>query len=147
MGEWGRLDLTGVSGKSVLSLAYLMTFGSVVGLSAYVWLLQVTTPAKVSTYAYVNPVVAVFLGWALAGEPVTGRTALAATVIILAVLMITTEKARGPQPGPRRQEVGEALRRDDLVLVPADTHPEVVREATHRPEVRHLDEDVADPPE
>jgi drug/metabolite transporter (DMT)-like permease len=91
-GEWQRLDPTAISASSVLSLVYLMTFGSVIGLSAYVWLLQVTTPAKVSTYAYVNPVVAVFLGWAFAGEAVTAHTVAAAVVIVVAVVLITTER-------------------------------------------------------
>jgi len=98
-GEWGRVDLAGVTPKSVMSLLYLMTFGSVIALSSYVWLLQVTTPAKVSTYAYVNPVVAVFLGWALAAEPISLRTLFAAAVIVTAVVLVTTE--RKPPPIPR----------------------------------------------
>lgn len=97
-GDWSRVDLAAVTAKSALSLLYLMTFGSVIALSSYVWLLQVTTPAKVSTYAYVNPVVAVFLGWALAGEPVTGRTIAAAVIIVAAVILITTERARAAAP-------------------------------------------------
>jgi drug/metabolite transporter (DMT)-like permease len=57
------------------------------------WLLRHTTPARASTYAFVNPVVAVFLGWALAGEPLSARTGLAAAVIVLAVALITTRSA------------------------------------------------------
>jgi drug/metabolite transporter (DMT)-like permease len=68
---------------------YLVTFGSIVGFTAYVYLLRTVSPAKVSTYAYVNPVVAVFLGWALAGEPVTMRTLVAAAIILGGVAMIT----------------------------------------------------------
>jgi drug/metabolite transporter (DMT)-like permease len=102
-GEWQRLDPTTISASSVLSLLYLMTFGSVIGLSAYVWLLHVTTPAKVSTYAYVNPVVAVFLGWALAGEAVTGHTVAAAVVIVISVVLITTER-------PVRRAVAPSVR-------------------------------------
>ena len=90
-GEWGRIDLAAVSTKSLLSLLYLMTFGSVVALSAYVWLLKVSTPSKVSTYAFVNPVVAVFLGWLLAGETLSPQTFVAATVIVASVVLITTE--------------------------------------------------------
>jgi len=93
-GEWGRIDPAAVSVRSAVSLLYLMTFGSVIALSAYVWLMQVSTPAKVSTYAYVNPVVAVFLGWVLAGETVTTRTLGGAAVIIASVVMITTERRR-----------------------------------------------------
>lgn len=93
-GEWHRLDLAAVSPRSILAVAYLVIFGSLVGFTAYIWLLRVTTPPLVATYAYVNPVVAVFLGWALAGEPVTARTLLAAGVIVGAVMMITTYRAR-----------------------------------------------------
>jgi drug/metabolite transporter (DMT)-like permease len=93
-GEWARLDLAAVSPKSFLAFAYLIAFGSLVGFTAYIWLLRVTTPARVSTYAYVNPVVAVFLGWALAGEPLTPRTLIAAAIIICAVVLITTYGAR-----------------------------------------------------
>ena len=105
-GEWGRLDPTGVSQRSVLSLAYLIVFGSIVAFAAYVYLLRVSTPAKVGSYAYVNPVVAVFLGWALADEPVTARTLAAAFVIITGVVLIvsrrqpSTHAAAGPdEPG------------------------------------------------
>ena len=87
-GEGARLDLQAVSARSLLSLAYLIVFGSLVAFSAYVWLLRVTTPARVSTYAYVNPVVAVFLGWAFAGEAVTLRIALATIAIVGSVALI-----------------------------------------------------------
>jgi len=89
-GEWARLDLGAVSLTSLVSFAYLIAFGSLVGFTAYIWLLRVSTPARVSTYAYVNPVVAVFLGWAFAGEPLTPRTLIAAAIIICAVVLITT---------------------------------------------------------
>ena len=93
-GEWHRLDLAAASPRSLLAVAYLVIFGSLVGFTAYVWLLKVSTPPLVATYAYVNPVVAVFLGWAFAGEPVTARTLLAAAVIVGAVVLITTYRAR-----------------------------------------------------
>lgn len=96
-GEWHRLDLAAASPRSLLAVAYLVIFGSLVGFTAYVWLLKVSTPPLVATYAYVNPVVAVFLGWAFAGEPVTARTLLAAAVIVGAVVLITTHRAK-PQP-------------------------------------------------
>jgi drug/metabolite transporter (DMT)-like permease len=64
-----------------------------VGFTAYLWLLQVSTPAKVSTYAFVNPVVAVFLGWAFANETVTPRTLIAAAAIIGAVALITLTRS------------------------------------------------------
>jgi drug/metabolite transporter (DMT)-like permease len=87
-GELSRFDPSAVSTRSVVATVYLFVFGSIVGFSAYLWLLRVTTVARVSTYAYVNPVVAVLLGWALAGEPLTARVALAAAVIVPAVALI-----------------------------------------------------------
>ena len=72
-GEWSRLDAGHISLRSTLSLAYLIVFGSLLGFTAYIWLLRVATPSRVSTYAYVNPVVAVLLGWAFAGEAITPR--------------------------------------------------------------------------
>ena len=77
---------------SLISIAgwlYLVVFGSIVAFTAYVWLLQVSTPARVSTYAYVNPVVAVLLGFAIAGEPLTTRMMVAAAVIVSGVVLIT----------------------------------------------------------
>ncbi len=88
-GEGARLDLDGASLRSLLALGYLILFGSIVAFSAYLWLLRVSTPARASTYAFVNPVIAVFLGWALAGEPLTPQTLLAAGVIVAAVAIIT----------------------------------------------------------
>jgi drug/metabolite transporter (DMT)-like permease len=93
-GEWGRLDLAAATPRSLLAVGYLVVFGSLVGFTAYVWLLRVSTPPLVATYAYVNPVVAVLLGWAFAGEPVTARTLVAAAVIVGAVVLITTYRAR-----------------------------------------------------
>lgn len=85
-------DVAQVSGRSFAALIYLITFGSLVAFSAYVWLLKVSTPAKVSTHAYVNPVVALFLGWAFAGERLSLRTAVASAIIIAAVALITTAR-------------------------------------------------------
>ena len=96
-GQVAELDLGSVSLRSVLALAYLIAFGSLVAFTAYVWLLRVTTPARAATYAYVNPVVAVLLGWALAGEPLTPRTLLAAGVIVGAVVLITSRPQREPE--------------------------------------------------
>jgi drug/metabolite transporter (DMT)-like permease len=88
-GEWARLDLSALTLRSGLAFLYLIVFGSMLGFSAYLWLLRHTTPARATTYAYVNPAVAVFLGWAFAGEPLTGQTLLAAAVIVAAVAIIT----------------------------------------------------------
>jgi drug/metabolite transporter (DMT)-like permease len=89
-----------VSSTSWLAFLYLIVFGSLIGFSAYIWLLTTTTSARVSTYAYVNPVVAVLLGWALASEQLTLRTVVASVIIISAVVLITSYKARKePVPG------------------------------------------------
>lgn len=103
LGEYGEVRLDAVSLKSALALGYLVVFGAIIGYTAYVWLLRVSTPARVSTYAYVNPVVAVFLGWALAGEPVTTRIFVAAAVIVAGVAVITTARTHAP-----RRPVGAA---------------------------------------
>ncbi len=78
-----------VSARSLWALAYLIVFGSWIGFSAYIWLLNNTTPTRVSTYAYVNPVIAVFLGWALLGETVTTHMFWGALVVLLGVIIIT----------------------------------------------------------
>jgi drug/metabolite transporter (DMT)-like permease len=88
-GEWRRFDVAAVSPASWIGFVYLLTFGSLIGFTAYIYLLRATTPAKASTYAYVNPVVAVFLGWAVAGEPISARTLVAAGVILGGVAIIT----------------------------------------------------------
>lgn len=94
VGEPARLDLAGVSLRSALAVAYLIVFGSIVAYTAYIWLLRVVSAARVATYAYVNPVVAVLLGWTLAGETLTPRMGVAAAVIVLGVALITLEKPR-----------------------------------------------------
>ena len=95
IGEPARLHPTQISAASWIGWVYLVTFGSLIGFTAYIYLLQAVTPAKASTYAYVNPLVAVFLGWAVAGEPVTARTLIAAAIILAGVAMITMSVRRG----------------------------------------------------
>ncbi|MDB4891991.1 MAG: protein of unknown function transrane [Gemmatimonadetes bacterium] len=93
-GEPSHMDLEHASTRSLLGFLYLLTFGSLVGFTAYVYLLAHTTAAKAATYAYVNPVVAVALGWAFASEPVTSMTLLAAVVILAGVAIITAARDR-----------------------------------------------------
>lgn len=102
-GEPARFDGAAVSLRSALSLGYLIVFGAVVAFTAYVWLLRVAPPVLVSTYAYVNPVVAVFLGWALAGEPLAAGTLGAAAVILTGVALISTAPGK-PAVSERAQE-------------------------------------------
>jgi drug/metabolite transporter (DMT)-like permease len=110
VGEPWRLDPGAASLRSVLALLYLIVFGSLIGFTAYIWLLGVVSAARVSTYAFVNPVVAVFLGWALAAEPITVRVLLAAAVIIAAVMVITLARARQPSPVVERPATTGAVR-------------------------------------
>ena len=95
-GEPSHLDLAHASTESLVAFVYLLTFGSLIGFTAYVYLLSHTTAAKASTYAYVNPVVAVLLGWAIGHETVTKRTVLAAAVILAGVAIITVTRDEGP---------------------------------------------------
>lgn len=95
-GEGRQLHLGAVSARSWIALAYLMVFGSGLGFTAYVYLLKKSSAARVGTYAFVNPVVALFLGWLGAGEAITLRTALAATVILTAVLLVITAPHKTP---------------------------------------------------
>ena len=89
-GETAAFHWTIVSGKSVWAFAYLTVVGSLVGFTAYAWLLNVTTPAKVSTYAYVNPVIAVLLGCLVGGEVLTASMVAAAGIIVFAVVVLTS---------------------------------------------------------
>lgn len=98
-GDFGRLDLGGISGRSWAAFGYLVVFGSLIGFPTFVWLMKHSTPARVSTYAYVNPVVAVFLGWLLLDEPVTSRTIVASAVIVTAVAVITVQKSKATARG------------------------------------------------
>ncbi|HZI66750.1 MAG TPA: drug/metabolite exporter YedA [Thermoanaerobaculia bacterium] len=103
-GQAEEVALSAISARSLLSLAYLTVFGSLVGFTAYIWLLGATTPARVSTYAYVNPIVAVLLGWAFANEPMSLRTLIAAAVIIGAVALIIRYGARREVSAPAPAE-------------------------------------------
>lgn len=94
-GEASRLDLSAISPRSLLATLYLVFFGSIIALSAYVWLLQRVAPAQVATYTYVNPVIAVFLGWLVLDEKVTWLMLVAVVTIVLAVVLITSRRRRG----------------------------------------------------
>jgi len=91
VGQVAHFRPTEVSAHAVLAWLFLVVFGSLVGFTAYIWLLGVTSIAKAGTYAYVNPIVAVFLGWAILDEPVTGRTLIAALVILVGVALVNIE--------------------------------------------------------
>jgi drug/metabolite transporter (DMT)-like permease len=103
VGEWTRIRLDLVSVRSMVAWVYLIVFGSLVGFTSYIWLLKVSAPTLVSTYAYVNPIVAMFLGWALANEPLTTRNIVAAAIILASVVVITTYQ-------PRKKHVDKNVR-------------------------------------
>ncbi|MGD0011655.1 MAG: EamA family transporter [Terriglobia bacterium] len=91
-GEGRQFHLHGVVLRSLLGLVYLIVAGSLLGFTAYIWLLRTVATARVSTYAFVNPAVAVFLGWAGGGEALTARELLASGTIIAGVALIITHR-------------------------------------------------------
>jgi len=99
LGEGRQASISHISAASWAGWLYLVTFGSLLGFTAYIYLLKEVSPAKASTYAYVNPVVAMLLGWAIAGESITPRTLVAAAIILGGVALITVAR----QPKARRQ--------------------------------------------
>ena len=98
IGELDRFSLANITTTSVIAVSYLVVFGALVGFSAYLWLMRVSTPSRVATHAYVNPVVAVLLGWAVLGEAVTMRTGVAMAVIVVAVVLIVSAPATASKP-------------------------------------------------
>lgn len=96
--EARHFDPRAVSAASALALAYLIVFGSIVAFSAYAWLLRGVPAARVSTHAYVNPLVALALGAVVAGEPVTATIAIAGGVIAVGVTLVLAEETRKPAP-------------------------------------------------
>jgi drug/metabolite transporter (DMT)-like permease len=92
-GELRSFDVQHVTRASLYGLLYLTTFGSLLGFTAYIWLFDKVSPALAGTYAFVNPVIAVILGWAVAGETLSFRTLAAAAIVIGAVALITTARA------------------------------------------------------
>lgn len=106
-GEWKGFDPGAVSAVSVGALLYLIVCGALVAFTAYSWLLRTVAPTRAATYAYVNPLVAVFLGWALAGEQLTARTLLAASVITASVVIIVTRRPAGSRRARRSSMGGE----------------------------------------
>jgi drug/metabolite transporter (DMT)-like permease len=114
-GEADHVDLTAFSTRSIVAFAYLVVFGSIVAFSAYAWLLQHVPISRVSTYAYVNPMIAVLLGWAVLGESISPTMLLGATVIVgsVAFIVSSTRPAVPPERkgAPDRSMVATARRR------------------------------------
>jgi drug/metabolite transporter (DMT)-like permease len=105
LGETARFDFAAITPASGAAWLYLVFVGSLVGFTTFVWLMKHSTPARVSTYAYVNPVVAVFLGWLLLHEPVGPRLVAASVIIITGVAIITAQKNRTQLAVTPRQAV------------------------------------------
>lgn len=100
-GEWGKLHLAAISLPSLLGLGYLIVFGSLVGFASYTWLLKAAPLALVSTYAYVNPLIAVFIGNLFLQEPLNARVLLATLIIVSAVGLINTSRSAATRSGPQ----------------------------------------------
>jgi drug/metabolite transporter (DMT)-like permease len=105
-GEPRHFSVSAVTLPSLAGFLYLVTFGSLLGFTAYIYLLGATTAAKAATYAYVNPIVAVILGWAVAGEPFTPTMLVAAAIILAGVALITLARA-GDRASRELRETGE----------------------------------------
>jgi drug/metabolite transporter (DMT)-like permease len=108
LGEYRGFRIQAVSGSAWFALAYLIVAGSLIGFTAYVWLIHHESPTKVGTYAYVNPVVAVIVGYFLGGETVGRRTVLGTLLVPVSVVVITTTRARKPATPPLVQPLQEA---------------------------------------
>ena len=109
LGEGHRASLANISAASWAGWLYLVTFGSLIGFTAYIYLLKEVSPAKASTYAYVNPIVALLLGWAIAGESISARTLVAAAIILGGVALITV--ARQPKGRSAARQLGNSATR------------------------------------
>ena len=96
LGEFRDFHPAAVSREAWFALLYLIVFGSIIGFTAYVWLIHRESPTKVGTYAYVNPVVAVVVGYFLGGESLGLRTILGTLFVLISVVVITTMKAKKP---------------------------------------------------
>ena len=105
LGELRGFHLQAVSAKAWLALAYLIVAGSIIAFTAYVWLIHHESPTKVGTYAYVNPVVAVLLGYFLGGETIGPRTILGTLLVLVSVIVITTARSKKLDIGAQRDQL------------------------------------------
>ncbi len=119
-GEAGRLDTAAFSPRSLAAFVYLTLFGSIIAFTAYIWLLKNVSATKVATYSYVNPVIAVFLGWLVLDETITPVTLVSVVIIVLAVVLITSG-GRNKAPAAKQVDGGAPLagdRRESETLSP-----------------------------
>jgi drug/metabolite transporter (DMT)-like permease len=122
-GELAAFDLSAVTRDSFLALAYLTVVGSLLAFTVFGWMLRVAPLPLVATYAYVNPVVAVILGWLVLGETIDPRTVVAGTVIIVAVALIVTARGRMRRPSPVRVQSSPPAGATVAPAVPASPVP------------------------
>ncbi len=117
MGELSRVHLSRISAASLGAVGFLIVFGSLVAFTAYAWLLKNASSSLLSTYAYVNPAVAVFLGWALVGEHVGGKEVAAGLVILSSIILLVF--GRGPRAAaePIAESLAPYIRRKDAQIV------------------------------
>ncbi len=108
LGEFRGFNIQMVSRGAWFALAYLIVAGSIVAFTAYVWLIHHESPTKVGTYAYVNPVVAVIVGYFLGGETVGPRTLVGTLLVLVSVVVITTTRAKKPAAAPLAEALPEA---------------------------------------
>jgi drug/metabolite transporter (DMT)-like permease len=133
-GEASQIRTGTISSASLLALAYLIAFGSLLGFTAYIWLLGVSSTARVSTYAYVNPVVAVFLGWAFAGETLSARILIATLAIVAAVALILSHRPRPVAVAPDTE--GLPTSEEERALGIGENDKPVAEERSRKSEVR-----------
>jgi drug/metabolite transporter (DMT)-like permease len=113
-GELPDVNFANFAPESLLALAYLVVFGSVVAFSAYTWLLQHAPVSKVMTFAYVNPAIAIFLGWLILSEPITAAMVAGGALIIAAVAVVIRTESRpapaetAPVPAPAPASVSSS---------------------------------------
>ncbi len=124
-GEGAQLQLAEVSVRSWLAFAYLIVFGSMVAFSAYSWLVRTTEPTMVATYAYVNPVVAVFLGWFLADEPFGLRTLIATILIVTSVVLTTLVQNQKARLARQSQQIAAPSPEPPTERQPTELHAEL----------------------
>ncbi len=110
-GEFQEIEPTAISWKSILGLAYLIVFGSIIAFTSYTWLLQRCPPALVATHTYANPLIAILLGWLFASEPLTIRVVMASALILAAIVLV------------RRGERSAVPRTPEIIAVAVETEP------------------------
>jgi drug/metabolite transporter (DMT)-like permease len=112
LGEWQGFNVSQVSLESFVALLYLAVFGSVIALTAYVWLMKQTSSTRVSTYTYVNPIIAVFLGWLILDETIGATTQLAILIIVSSVVLVVAFSGASRPRDIQKHSIAESVKRD-----------------------------------